>query len=221
MNHDARRQSKHLPEVLEMAAAEEPAANHCNVDAAVALLRNVSATLRTAKVRLEFPIACFRPLQGVRLVFTTIRIHQSQHETLLIGARINRDKDIAVVCISLREARAAVAPDWAGLPAAAARALELHYVRFADALLEQVPPAGSQDMWADRWERAAMGAQVLPDWVPCMTDRERRECFDDCLFADVLPSPFVLVALWRVLRGSPVPAEIAGRLGRLLQARHV
>jgi len=62
MNQDARRQSKHLPEVLEMAAAEEPAANHCNVDAAVALLRNVSATLRTAKVRLEFPIACFRPL---------------------------------------------------------------------------------------------------------------------------------------------------------------
>jgi hypothetical protein len=64
-----------------------------------------------------------------------------------------------------------------------------------------------------------VGAQVLPDWVPSMTDRERRECFDDCLLGGGLPPPLVLVALCRAMRGSPVPVEVAALLGRLLQAR--
>jgi hypothetical protein len=133
-----------------MPAAGALAADHCDVDATVESLRNVSATLRTAKVRLKLPIACVRHLHSTfaetsaSCLHHTASIHanQSQRETLLSVVRGNRAKDIAVVCVSLRTVRTALPPDCAGLPAPAARTLELHYVRFADALLEQVLPLG-------------------------------------------------------------------------------
>eukprot|EP01050_Picozoa_sp_SAG11_P039628 SAG11_NODE_16772_length_538_cov_0.929385_1_plen_149_part_01 len=107
-----------------------------------------------------------------------VNVGDFAHTLQCFASTLRVAKDIGVVCNGLADVQAALLPiKWARVHPSEARTLELQYERFLEILLEQ----------------------ILPDWVPCMTEVQRARCFDALLSNDSMPPHHVFMAVCHTL----------------------